>query len=157
MRSVDKPFVEFKLLREGAALPKRGSIRAGGLDIFAPTPGRLHPGEHGPVPLGIAHQINDRAIKGQQWLMQGYLISRSGLARDWGFKLLFDPCLIDHDYRGEIVGIFINTGHRIFQWDKGERLCQILYHSGVWCGDPGETKELNVTERGIGGFGSTGR
>jgi len=153
--NVVPPLVEFQLVREGAMLPRRGSHHAGGLDIFAPSHGKMYPGERGPVPLGIAHQINDG--DDEEYSTQGYLVSRSGLARDFGFKLFFDPCLIDHDYRGEIVGIFVNEGTGIFEWRKGDRLCQIVYHSGIWVGEPGIATVLRETKRGNGGFGSSGR
>jgi dUTP pyrophosphatase len=149
------PLVEFKLVREGAIVPMRGSSHAGGLDVFAPVGGDIYPGERGTVPLGIAHQIND--MPNAEWLTHGYLVSRSGLARDWGFKLLFDPCLIDHDYRGEIIGVFINHGTRKFSWGMGDRICQIVYHAGIWVGEPGVVTTLRETARGEKGFGSSGR
>jgi dUTP pyrophosphatase len=154
-----KPLVEFKLLREGAKLPSRGSLSAGGLDVFAPCDGVMFPGDIGPVPLGIAHQINDSYDYGEkeEWCTQGFLISRSGLARNCGFKLFFDPCLIDHDYRGEIVGVFQNMGRFKFEWKKGDRICQLVYSSSIWTGTPGITEVLTETARGTGGFGSSGR
>jgi dUTP pyrophosphatase len=86
----------------------------------------------------------------------GLLISRSGLAAKQGVKLYFDPCLIDHDYRGEIKALLYNGGTEPYEWQQGERLCQIGYLP-FYMGEAALSTQLSATHRGSGGFGSTGK
>lgn len=153
-----KPIVQFALLQPGAILPKRATPGAGAFDLFAPEGGQLFPYSKVKISTGVAHQINDEFIPGfPDFQLQGFMISRSGLASNEGIRLLWQG-LIDHDYRGEIHVHLENFGGGQFHWNAGDRLCQIAY-SMCFVGDAGEIheSELIKTVRGAGGHGSTGR
>ena len=158
--------IKFKLLHEGALLPKRGTPMSGGFDIFAPEPGCIFPGERKLIGTGLAHEIpedididlvEDAEVPHKlRLLFHGFLVSRSGIATKHGVKLFFDPCLIDHDYRGEIKVLLHNGGTEEYRWERGERLCQIVYLP-CYAGGVELSAVLGDTERGTGGFGSTGK
>jgi dUTP pyrophosphatase len=81
---------------------------------------------------------------------------RSGLAAKFGITVLNSPGTIDADYRGEIKVILINLGTETFVINSGERIAQMIiakHERAVWS----EVKELEQTQRGAGGFGSTGK
>jgi dUTP pyrophosphatase len=81
---------------------------------------------------------------------------RSGLALKNGITVLNSPGTIDADYRGEIGVILINHSSEIFEINSGDRIAQLVFakvEQAVWY----ETESLNETERGEGGFGSTGK
>jgi len=154
------PFINFKLMRPGAQLPKRGTDGSGGFDFFAPEDGELAPGEKKLVNSGIAHDMPGQIhLPLLQFLvpfkMQGILFDRSGLGGKKNIRLSF-ACLIDNDFRGEVKLSLENHGNDHFTWKAGDRLCQIAYVL-MYAGDPAETETLTDTHRGEGGFGSTGR
>jgi dUTP pyrophosphatase len=172
------PFIKFKLMRDGAQLPKRGTDGSGGFDFYAPADGFLDPGEKHLIPSGIAHEIPGKlflklyhqtdALTSNMFggngfdaqfdipiRIQGILFDRSGLGGKKGIRLSF-TCLIDNDYRGEIFLSIENASPNAFCWNKGDRLCQIAYVP-MYAGEAAETEELSDTHRGEGGFGSTGR
>jgi dUTP pyrophosphatase len=81
---------------------------------------------------------------------------RSGLAAKFGVTVLNSPGTIDADYRGEIAIILINLSDKDFVIENGERIAQMIiakHERVVWQ----EVTELSETDRGAGGFGSTGR
>jgi dUTP pyrophosphatase len=160
--------INIKLVRPGAKLPHRATPTSGAFDCYAPEAGFINVGERKQVFLGFAHDISANldmiptsALWGtpnrhQVYQLQGLLISRSGLANRHGVKLFFDPCLIDHDYRGEISAILTNLGTNTYHWQQHERLCQIAYVP-FFMGGLTLTDTLTTTDRGEGGFGSTGK
>jgi dUTP pyrophosphatase len=80
---------------------------------------------------------------------------RSGLALKHGITVLNSPGTIDADYRGEIKVLLINHGQETFEIQNGERIAQMIvakYERVIW----EISTELNTTERGAGGYGSTG-
>jgi dUTP pyrophosphatase len=81
---------------------------------------------------------------------------RSGLAIKHGISMVNSPGTIDSDYRGEIKLILINFGSEAVQFNQGERIGQLVM-CPVARASLKVVKELNETERGQGGFGSTGR
>ena len=158
--------IKFKLVRQGAILPKRGTPGSGAFDMHAPEDGTLWPGEKKLIPSGVAHDmpghLNLIASAGDLQetyaipvKMQAILFDRSGLGGKKNIRLSF-ACLVDNDYRGEIFLSLENHGHQEFNWKSGDRLCQIAYVP-MYAGDVEETQELSDTHRGEGGFGSTGR
>ena len=162
-----EPFVKFKLMREGAQLPTRGTDGSGAFDFFAPEDGFLDPGEKRLIESGVAHDMPGplymKLYEGPYTIgtmlsvpvkMQGVLFDRSGLGGKKGIRLSF-ACLIDNDYRGEIKLSLENTSVDPFSWKKGDRLCQISYIL-MYSGEAGSTDSLTDTYRGEGGFGSTG-
>lgn len=154
--------VEIKLLREGSKLPKRGTPQSGALDVFAPESGEIEGKSKKLIGLGIAHQIVDETgdfsgnLQHPLFTLQAFLIPRSGLAVNKGIRIFFGPCLVDNDYRGEIKVYVENTTDHKFTWLRGDRLCQIAYLP-MFNGEVAEVKELGETQRGDGGFGSTGK
>lgn len=167
-------FIKFKLMRPGAILPKRATDGSGAFDFFAPESGNLVPGEKKLIPSGIAHDMpGDLYLKlyhldpdcmgGDSYdtqydipiRIQGILFDRSGLGGKSGIRLSF-ACLIDNDYRGEILLSLENHSNKFFRWEAGMRLCQIAYVP-MFAGRGQETTVLSTTERGVGGFGSTGK
>lgn len=137
---------------EGLELPAYETLGAAGMDVRAAValdePLVLNPGEKTMVPTGLSVAIP-----------QGYEIQmrpRSGLAAKHGITCLNSPGTIDSDYRGELKVILINHGQEAFTIARGERIGQMLLAPVtrlVWQ----QVDTLDDTDRGAGGFGSTGR
>ena len=135
-------------------MPCYESKAAAGADVRANFPPAdrggicLAPGERGLVPTGLRLAIPE-----------GYEVQlrpRSGLALKHGITLLNTPGTIDSDYRGEIKVILINLGQDAFTIQRGERIAQLVLAPVTqlaWI----EVDALDETDRGAGGFGSTGR
>jgi dUTP pyrophosphatase len=121
---------------------------AAGLDVVAAENLALAPGERHAVATGFAIAIP-----------AGYEVQvrpRSGLALKHGITCLNTPGTIDSDYRGEVKVILANLGHEPFEVKRGERIAQLV-PAPVLRADFHEVEALDDTERGDGGFGSTGR
>ena len=137
---------------EGLDLPAYETLGAAGMDVRAAVPEDdpviLAPGMRTMVPTGLSVAIP-----------QGYEIQmrpRSGLAAKHGITCLNSPGTIDSDYRGELKVILINHGDEPFTIARGERIGQMLLAPVtrlVWQ----QVDSLDETDRGSGGFGSTGR
>ena len=137
---------------ETLPLPAYQSAGAAGLDLLAAIPidagGVLQPGERRLVPTGLTLALPEG------WEAQ--VRPRSGLALRHGVTTLNAPGTIDSDYRGEIGVILINHGTEPFEIRRGDRIAQLVfarYERIVW---KESDESLTVTERGAGGFGSTG-
>ena len=131
-----------------AVLPTRAYEADAGLDLYALEPVRLEPGERVSVRTGIAVEIPD----GQA----GLVLPRSGLAARHGIALVNAPGLIDAGYRGEVRVLLLNTDRRgAFAIEPGDRIAQLVL---VKIETPAvvEVDDLTATERGAGGFGSSG-
>jgi dUTP pyrophosphatase len=143
-----------KVLENGAGLPLPAyqSAGAAGLDLFAAVPPgatvTLPPGGWRLVPTGVALAIPAD--------YEGQIRPRSGLATKAGVTVLNAPGTIDSDYRGEIGVILINHGETPFDIVRGARIAQIVF-ARVIRAALFEIADLDATERGINGFGSTGR
>ena len=137
---------------EGLALPSYETAGSAGMDVRAAVPEdaplTLAPGARELVPTGITMAIP-----------QGYEVQvrpRSGLAVKHGITCLNTPGTIDSDYRGEVKVILINLGSEPFVIQRGERIAQLVV-APVTQGLFEIVANLDETERGSGGFGSTGR
>jgi dUTP pyrophosphatase len=133
---------------EGLPLPAYASDGAAGLDVVAAESLTLAPGARHAVATGFAI-----AIPG------GYEVQvrpRSGLALKHGITCLNTPGTIDSDYRGEVKVILANLGDRPFDVVRGERIAQLV-PAPVLKARFSETGALADTDRGSGGFGSTGQ
>jgi dUTP pyrophosphatase len=131
-----------------ARLPTRAYPGDGGLDLYALEEGVLAPGERASIGTGIAVEIPD----GQA----GLVLPRSGLATRHGIALVNAPGLIDPGYRGEIRVLLLNTDRDTpFRVGTGERIAQLLLVR-IEAPDVVEVEELALSERGAGGFGSSG-
>jgi dUTP pyrophosphatase len=135
-------------LRADAVLPERAYDGDAGLDLAACERVELAPGERAIVPTGLAVAIPHGHA--------GFVLRRSGLAAKHGVTILNAPGLIDSGYRGEIRVILLNTDRReTFVVEPGMRVAQlvVLPIAGM---EAVEVDELPASERGEGGFGSSG-
>jgi dUTP pyrophosphatase len=142
--------IRLKRLANGAGLPLPSYATAGaaGLDVVAAETLTLAPGARHAVATGFAIAIPD-----------GYEVQvrpRSGLAFKHGITCLNTPGTIDSDYRGEVKVILANLGADPFEIVRGERIAQLV-PAPVLRARFDEVDDLDATERGAGGFGSTGR
>jgi dUTP pyrophosphatase len=135
-------------LDERALLPTRAHDGDAGLDLYASEEAVLEPGERAAVPTGIAVEIPD----GQA----GLVLPRSGLAARHGIALVNGPGLIDAGYRGEIRVLLLNTDRgTAFTVARGDRIAQLVLVR-VESAEIVEVEALASSERGAGGFGSSG-
>lgn len=135
-------------LDERAILPTRAHAGDAGLDLYALDAVRLGPGERASVSTGIAVEIS----AGQA----GLVLPRSGLAARHGIALVNAPGLIDSGYRGEVRVLLLNTDReQTFSLSGGDRIAQLVLIDVRAC-IPVEVEELGRSERGEGGFGSSG-
>jgi len=144
--------IEIKLTRlphgEGLPLPKYATEHAAGLDVCAAEELVLSPGQRHAVATGFAIEIP-----------HGYEVQvrpRSGLALKHGITCLNTPGTIDSDYRGEVKVILANLGEGLFEVRRGERIAQLVPAPALRANFV-EVEALAGSERGTGGFGSTGR
>lgn len=131
-------------------LPSYATPHAAALDLHASVDGALEipPGERSLVPTGFAVAIPEG--------FEGQVRPRSGLAARHGIGIVNAPGTIDSDYRGEIKVILINLGSEPFTISRGDRIAQLVI-APVLHVELEEVETLPETERGSGGFGSTGR
>jgi dUTP diphosphatase len=131
-----------------ARLPTRAYAGDAGLDLYALEPSELGPGERASVRTGIAVEIPPSHA--------GLVVPRSGLAARHGIALVNAPGLIDAGYRGELRVLLLNTDRAAsFSVAGGERIAQLVLVR-VETPEVAEVEELAVSERGGGGFGSSG-
>jgi dUTP pyrophosphatase len=145
------PTVRVLRLAHGADLPLPGLASPGsaGLDLRAaiPEPLALQPGERVLVPTGIALELPHG--------FEGQVRPRSGLALTSGVTLLNSPGTIDSDYRGEIKVLLVHLGGEPCRIDRGDRIAQLVV-ARVELPRVVEVAALAPSERGEGGFGSSG-
>lgn len=135
-------------LDPAARLPTRAYEGDAGLDLYALERVELAPGARASVRTGVAVEIPS----GQA----GLVLPRSGLAARHGIALVNAPGLIDAGYRGELRVLLLNTDRDApFTVDPGERVAQLVLVQ-VQTPEVTEVEELAVSERGAGGFGSSG-
>jgi dUTP pyrophosphatase len=135
-------------LDERAVLPRRAYPGDAGLDVHALEGAVLGPGERASIRTGIAIEIPE----GQA----GLVLPRSGLAARHGIALVNAPGLIDAGYRGEVQVLLLNTDRaRQFEILPGARIAQLVLIA-VQTPEVIEVDGLAVSERGAGGFGSSG-
>jgi dUTP pyrophosphatase len=136
---------------EGLALPTYHSDHAAGLDLVAALPEvapmSLQPSDRALIPTGLVIELPEG--------FEAQVRPRSGLAHKYGVTVLNGPGTIDADYRGEVMVILINLGSEPFLVERGDRIAQLVV-SPVTHVEIEEAETLQITERGTGGFGSTG-
>lgn len=135
--------------KSGHALPAYETIASAGLDVRAniTEPITLAPLERALVATGLYLEIPPGS--------ECQVRPRSGLAFKKGVTVLNSPGTIDADYRGEVGVILINMSNDTFVVENGERIAQLVF-AKVEQAEWQEVNELSTTDRGAGGFGSTG-
>lgn len=149
LKSEDHCAIQFKKLTDSAKIPTRGSAEAAGLDLYADidTNQVIHSGETVMIGTGVAMMIPN--------YYAGFIYARSGLASKRGIRPANCVGVVDSDYRGEIKVALHNDSNRAQLIQPGDRIAQMVIMP-VAIMPVIETKELPDTERGAGGFGSTG-
>ncbi len=134
---------------EGLELPAYQSAEAAGLDLRAANTETIEllPGKRALVPTGLSIALPSGH--------EGQVRPRSGLAAKHGITVLNTPGTVDADYRGEVKVILINLGELPFEIERGMRIAQMVV-APVTQVLIEEVKELETTDRGAGGFGSSG-
>ena len=140
--------VEIVKLDKELPTPKYAKFGDAGMDVYSREEGILGAGEKKifgsglkvAVPYGFELQVRPR----------------SGLAAKYGISVLNTPGTVDHGYRGELGVILMNHSKEPFEVKKGERIAQIVFNK-IEIVSLQEVAELSDTERGEGGFGSTGK
>ena len=141
--------INVKLLRDGAMLPTYGSSEAAGADLYAclEAPVTIEPGKTAFVPTGFAMEVPKGCA--------GLIYARSGLACKRGLAPANKVGVIDSDYRGEVIVALHNHGTAPQTIGSGERIAQLVI-TPVYTPGFCQVAELDDTQRGCGGFGSTG-
>ncbi|MBE6979426.1 MAG: dUTP diphosphatase [Ruminococcaceae bacterium] len=142
-------YIRVKKLRPNAVLPTYGSGEAAGADLYACLEEVVvvEPGRTAWIPTGIAMEIPKGCA--------GLVYARSGLACKRGLAPANKVGVIDSDYRGEITVVLHNHGPEAQTVSYGERIAQMVI-TPVLTPDYVEAEDLTDTDRGQGGFGSTG-
>ena len=143
--------LKMKKVRPGAIIPKRATSGSAGLDLCACTENEvvLKAGERTVIPTGIAIAIENNETA-------AFVYARSGLGIKHGISLSNGVGVIDSDYRGELRVALYNESDTDYVIHDGDRIAQLMVLPVV---QPTLefVDELDETERGAGGFGSTGR
>jgi dUTP pyrophosphatase len=146
--------VKVQLLREDlSVMPTYATAGAAGLDLHAAleAPRTLQPGERAAIPTGLA--------LGLPAGYEGQVRARSGLASRHGIALVNAPGTVDEDYRGEVHVLLVNLGQEPYTIQPKDRIAQLVVApvTHVTTLRVEHAEALGQTERGHGGFGSTGR
>ena len=140
--------LRFRKVHPAAVLPAYAHPSDAGMDVRSVADLTIRPGSRALVPTGLV-----------VLLPPGYeaqVRPRSGLALKGGVTVLNAPGTIDAGYRGEIGVILVNLGEADFQVAKGDKIAQLVI-APVTRPEIVETTEVDETDRGAGGFGSTGK
>ena len=144
--------VSIKLLREGAKLPTRGSAFAAGYDLYACLDGDkeliIPPHATAMLPTGLSFALPEGTF--------GAVVARSGLASKQGLRPANCLGVIDSDYRGEILVGLQNSGDADYVIQPADRIAQLMVVPVVQA-QVKMVDQLDETQRGAGGFGSTGK
>ena len=146
-----QPVVKITKLRENAVIPKRATAGSAGADLYAciEKDVTIRPGELAMIPTGIAIELPDSS-------MGAFLFARSGLGVKHGICLSNGVGVVDSDYRGEVCVGLCNVSDKEYTVTCGERIAQMVIMP-VICAELIQVNELGATQRGSGGFGSTGK
>jgi len=140
--------VQVLIVGDSELVPGYAKAGDAGADLRASEAGRIGPGERLLVPTGVKIALPDGFV--------GLVHPRSGLAVKQGITVLNTPGTIDSGYRGELKVVLLNTSNDEFVFERGERIAQLViqkYEKAEFV----EVSSLPETERGEGGFGSSGR
>ena len=138
--------IKFQKLHPDAQVPSYAHIGDAGADVYSVTEVTLYPQNRVAIPTGLAVDIPI-----------GYELQvrpKSGLALKHGITVLNSPGTVDAGYRGEIKVILINFGAAAYTFAKGQKIAQLVLKPVIQANYMGS--ELENSDRGMGGFGSTG-
>lgn len=140
----------FQKLKENAILPKRATAQSAGADLYAclDAPVSIASGETAMIPLGLTCQPTETDIA-------MLVFPRSGLASKYGITLANAVGVVDSDYRGEWHVPLHNIGEKPFTVEHGMRIAQLVVVPALFPEITG-TEQVDETDRGTGGFGSSG-
>lgn len=143
------PRLRLRRLANGEGLPiwSYQTVGSAGLDLYAAADTDLNPGAFAAVPTGFAMELPPGTV--------GDIRARSGRALRDGLTILQGVGTVDADYRGEVKVLLLNVGPRAVRIERGERIAQLVVLPVVRVAVE-ETEGLAESERGDGGFGSTG-
>ena len=141
--------VNIKKLYEDSIVPTKGTEKAGGFDLYAHVVNKVYIPAHSTVMVktGVAMEVPDDALGG--------IFPRSGLATKHGLRLANCVGVIDSDYRGEIIVALHNDTDIPRKINNGDRIAQLIFIP-ILNVSFNEVDQLSETDRGDGGFGSTG-
>jgi dUTP pyrophosphatase len=139
--------LKVKRLNPAAILPSYARAGDAGLDLFAVKALSIAPGASVLVPTGIAIELPPGT--------EGQVRPRSGLALKHAITVLNTPGTVDEGYRGEVGVILINHGQTMFAVEAGMKIAQLVVTPRIQV-EVAEVAALQDSERGAGGFGSTG-
>jgi dUTP pyrophosphatase len=138
--------LKIKKLHPDAKIPEFAHDGDAGMDLYVPETVSLKPGERKSIPLGLAFEIPPGYV--------GLMWDKSGLSHKHGLKTFGG--VIDAGYRGEVHAGIMNLSDTLYIFEKGHKIVQLLIqpieHPTI-----AEVEELSSSERGAGGFGSTGK
>lgn len=140
--------IKIKKVSAGVPTPAYQTAGSAGCDVVASSDALIYPGKRYLVPTGLFLEVPC-----------GYecqVRPRSGLALKHGVTVLNSPGTIDSDYRGEVCVLLYNAGDEPFEVKPGDRIAQLIF-APVTRAEFELVDELSDTERGTGGFGSTGK
>ncbi len=141
--------LQIKALSNTASIPTRGSDQAAGYDLYCSNrTANILSGDTAMVKTDIAMAIPDGYV--------GLVFARSGLATKQGLRPANCVGVIDSDYRGEVIVALYNDSPACQSIDQGDRIAQICFVPYLAV-DMKVVDELTDTDRGVGGFGSTGK
>ena len=137
-----------KVLRldDNSFIPKRGTPYSAGLDLFSPVDVSINPGERLLIKLNISIELPVGTF--------GHILPRSSLSLKNGIHV--GAGVIDSDYRGNVGVVLFNLSSETFCVSRGDRIAQMIVKRYEMV-EPEEVFESSETERGSGGFGSTGK
>lgn len=139
--------IKIKKLHQDAVIPRYAKYGDAGMDLHSCENTSLKPGERKLISTGLAFEI--------PYGTELQIRPRSGLAIKHGISLVNTPGTLDYGYRGELKVILINHGQDEFEVKRGERIAQAVLNR-IEITEIEEVNDLSETERGAGGFGSTG-
>lgn len=140
--------IQIKRLRDTAVIPTKGSEKAAGYDLYATANYDIAPHSTVKVGTGISIALPDNSF--------GAIFARSGLATKKGLRPANCVGVCDSDYRGEYIVPLHNDTDEMMSIEAGERIAQLIVMPFIPV-EFEEVDELDETERGAGGFGSTGK
>jgi dUTP pyrophosphatase len=159
--------LKIKKLHEDAIIPDRSNPTDSGLDLYSIEDQIIYQGQQKMISTGIAIQLPKPVEMGvypfelgvnfrQLVVWEAQIRPRSGLAKKKGITIVNSPGTVDNDYRGEIKVILRNGGSEFYHVKKGDRIAQMVI-CPIVTPQVIEVDELDDTERGENGFGSTGK